>query len=59
VFRRDPHLEAARLLARRIGRLPDHSPEQVRAGQQICRHLVEMLRAQSTASDASGAGASH
>jgi hypothetical protein len=40
----DAELAAARRLARRIGRLADHSPEQVRAGQQICRHLLAMLR---------------
>lgn len=39
----DPHLVAARRLARAIGRLPDHSPEQTRAGQAICRHLLALL----------------
>ena len=42
--RRDRHLAAARRLARRIGRLPDHSEAQVEAGQSICRHLLAMLR---------------
>jgi hypothetical protein len=37
------HLQAARRLSRRIARLPDHSPEQLRAGRMICRHLVAML----------------
>lgn len=41
--RLDPHLQAARQLSRRIARLPDQSPEQVRAGQLICRHLIAML----------------
>jgi len=41
---RDRHLEAARRLSRRIGRLPDHSDQQVEAGQSICRHLLAMLR---------------
>jgi len=41
----DPHLDAARRLARRIGTLVDHSPEQVQTGQLICRHLLAMLRA--------------
>ena len=38
------HLLAARRLARRMARLPDQSPEQVRAGRMICRHLVAMLK---------------
>jgi hypothetical protein len=41
----DPHLQAARRLAQRIGSLTDHSPEQVQVGQEICRHLLAMLRA--------------
>ena len=41
--RQQRHLQAARRLSRRIARLPDHSPEQLRAGQMICRHLVAML----------------
>ena len=40
---RDPHLIAANRLARAIRRLPDHSPEQTRAGQAICRHLLALL----------------
>lgn len=39
----DPHLIAANRLARSIRRLPDHSPEQTRAGQAICRHLLALL----------------
>jgi transposase len=38
------HLLAARRLARGMARLPDQSPEQVRAGRMICRHLVAMLK---------------
>jgi hypothetical protein len=41
--RQQRHLQAARRLSRRIARLPDHSPEQLRAGRMICRHLVAML----------------
>ncbi len=44
---RDPqqrHLIAARRLARRMAMLRDQSPEQVRAGRMICRHLVAMLK---------------
>jgi hypothetical protein len=41
--RKDRHLQAARQLSRRMARLPDQSPEQLRAGQLICRHLVAML----------------
>lgn len=40
---RDPHLIAANRLARAIRRLPDHSPEQTRTGQAICRHLLALL----------------
>ena len=39
----DPHLIAANRLARAIRRMPDHSPEQTRAGQAICRHLLALL----------------
>ena len=42
--RQQRHLLAARRLSRRIARLPDHSPEQLRAGRLICRHLVAMLK---------------
>jgi hypothetical protein len=42
------HLRAARQLSRRIGRLPDQSPEQLRAGHLICRHLIAMLEAAET-----------
>jgi hypothetical protein len=38
------HLAAARRLSKRIARLPDRSEEQTRAGRQICRHLVAMLK---------------
>jgi hypothetical protein len=38
------HLAAARRLSKRIARLPDRSAEQTRAGRQICRHLVAMLK---------------
>lgn len=54
----DPHLQAARRLAQRIGSLADHSPEQVQAGQEICRHLVAMLRA-AAPDERRGGGRSH
>jgi len=38
------HLAAARRLSKRMARLPDRSAEQTRAGRQICRHLVAMLK---------------
>jgi hypothetical protein len=41
---RDPHLAEARRLSRVIRRTRDRSPEQVRTGRLICRHLVAMLR---------------
>ncbi len=41
--KRDPHLVAANRLARAIRRYPDYSPEQTRAGQAICRHLLALL----------------
>jgi hypothetical protein len=47
----DRHLQAARQLSRRMARLPDQSPEQLRAGQLICRHLIAMLQ-QTEAADA-------
>lgn len=37
------HLAAARRLAKGMWRLPDHSREQTRAGQAICRHLIASL----------------
>jgi hypothetical protein len=43
------HLQAARQLSRRIGRLPDQSPAQLRAGHLICRHLIAMLEASAAA----------
>jgi len=41
--RADRHLAAAGRLAKAIRRLPDHSVEQTRAGQAICRHLIALL----------------
>ena len=38
------HLAAARRLSKRMARLPDRSAEQTRAGVQICRHLVAVLK---------------
>lgn len=38
------HLAAARRLSERMARLRDRSAEQTRAGRQICRHLVAMLK---------------
>ena len=49
--RNDRHLQAARQLSRRMARLPDQSPEQLRAGQLICRHLVAMLEQSKAADD--------
>ncbi len=46
----ESHLAAARRLARRMPSLPAHSPEQVAAGQRICRHLIAMLQAGESAS---------
>ena len=40
----NPHLSAARRLSRVVRRLPDHSAEQTRAGQAICRHLIALLQ---------------
>jgi hypothetical protein len=45
----DRHLQAARQLSRRIGRFRDQSPEQLRAGHLICRHLIAMLEASAVA----------
>jgi hypothetical protein len=45
----DRHLRAARQLSRRIARLPDQSPAQLRAGHLICRHLIAMLEASAAA----------
>ena len=42
--KRDRHLVAARRLARMVRRLPEHSVEQTRAGQAICRHLIALLK---------------
>ena len=39
----DRHLAAARRLAKAMRRLPDHSAEQTRTGQAICRHLIALL----------------
>ena len=46
------HLAAARRLQSRLRRAPAHSPEQVRAGQLICRHLRAMLMEQAPVPDA-------
>jgi hypothetical protein len=43
------HLQAARRLSKRMARLADQSPEQVRAGHLICRHLIAMLEQAQTA----------
>jgi len=43
-LRSDPHLAEARRLSRAIRRTRNRSPEQVRTGRLICRHLVAMLR---------------
>ena len=37
------HLAAARRISKSMWRLPDHSPEQTQAGQEICRHLLASL----------------
>ncbi|MCZ6644332.1 MAG: hypothetical protein O7F71_22365 [Gammaproteobacteria bacterium] len=37
------HLRAARRLSRVVRKHPDHSREQTRAGQAICRHLIALL----------------
>ena len=37
------HLRAARRLSGVVRKLPDHSEEQTRAGQAICRHLIALL----------------
>jgi hypothetical protein len=42
------HLVAANRLAKAIRRLPDHSPEQTRAGQAICQHLIALLEESSS-----------
>ena len=39
----DRHLAAARRLSRRMRKLRDRSPEETRAGLQICRHLRALL----------------
>ena len=51
----DRHLEAARRLSLRIGRLADHSDAQVEVGQSICRHLLAMLRESLAATNERGA----
>jgi hypothetical protein len=50
-LRHDRHLDAARQLSRRMARLPDQSPEQLRAGRMICRHLIAMLEQAEAAKD--------
>ena len=37
------HLAEARRISKSMWRLPDHSPEQTQAGQEICRHLLASL----------------
>lgn len=39
----EKHLAAARRISKSMWRLPDHSPEQTQAGQEICRHLLASL----------------
>ena len=39
------HLAAARRLQRRLRKAPVRSPEEIRAGRLICRHLVALLQA--------------
>ena len=46
----DRHLRAARKLSRKIRATADRSPEQTRAGQLICRHLIAMLQAENPSS---------
>lgn len=43
-YKINPHLLAARRLARKMRKLPDHSPEQTRAGLAICEQLKAFLR---------------
>lgn len=38
------HLAAARRLQRRLRKAPVRSPEEIRAGRLICRHLVALLQ---------------
>ncbi len=40
----NPHLRAARRLARKMRKLPDHSAEQTQAGLAICQQLKAFLR---------------
>jgi len=37
------HLEATRRLRMKLRRAQSHSPEEVKAGRLICRHLLAML----------------
>lgn len=39
----DRHLRAAWRLSRGMWRYPEYSPEQIRAGRAICRHLRALL----------------
>ena len=41
--RQDKHLRAAWRLSRAMGRYPDRSAEQIRAGLAICQHLQALL----------------
>ena len=40
----NPHLAKAKRIARQMRRMPDHSPEETRAGLAICRQLKAFLR---------------
>jgi len=40
----NPHLLAARRLARKMRQMPDHSPEETRVGLAICQQLKAFLR---------------
>lgn len=42
-LRVNPHLLAAKKLARRMRRFPTHSPEEIQAGLAICRRLRAYL----------------
>lgn len=40
----NPHLQAARRLARKMRKLPDHSVEETQIGLAICQQLKAFLR---------------
>ncbi|HEX7037005.1 MAG TPA: hypothetical protein VF210_14610 [Pseudomonadales bacterium] len=46
---RDRHLRAAWRLSRRMKKFREGSPEQTRAGLEICRHLQALLKQDSAA----------